>query len=217
MHIALTIIKHHCRNIGLHISIKCVDDILKSGTKGTTLGELGRRVVELDRLIQWEMSDELFLHLPPEKASRYDQVDLFGSLVAKQFSSASYDIQEAGNCFATSRPTACVFHLMRVLEIGLGAFAAPFNVPSDHINWHNIIEGIESKIRSMGQDPNKAPDWKTKQEAYSQAASGFMFFKEVWRNYTAPARGNYTEEQADGIFRNMQAFMHRLAEMGFSA
>ena len=37
---------------------------------------------------------------------------------------------------------------MRVLEIGLCIFADRFGVPSDHTNWHNIIEGIEKAIRS---------------------------------------------------------------------
>jgi hypothetical protein len=106
---------------------------------------------------------------------------------------------------------------MRVLELGLAAFATVFNVSSDHTNWHNIIEQIESKIRDMGKDPNKAADWKEKQELYSQVASGFMIFKEAWRNYTAHARGKYTDNEADSIYRNVCDFMQRLADMGLSA
>ncbi|MGE0404985.1 MAG: hypothetical protein AB7O65_01705, partial [Candidatus Korobacteraceae bacterium] len=58
-------------------------------------------------------------------------------------------------------------------------------------------------------------DWKVKHEAYSQAASTFVFFKDAWRNYTAHARGKYLECEADTIFRNVGLFMAKLAQMGF--
>jgi hypothetical protein len=49
---------------------------------------------------------------------------------------------------------------------------------------------------------------------YSQIASSFMIVKDAWRNYTAHARGKYTEEEADAIYRNVGSFMKRLAEHG---
>ena len=136
---------------------------------------------------------------------------MFGAEAASGFPSAAFDISEAGKCFALNRPTACVFHLMRVLEIGLGVFAKHFAVPSDHTNWHNIIEGIEKAVRNMSSDPAKPADWKEQQEFYSQAAHGFMFIKDAWRNYTAHARGKYTEDETETIFINVRAFMQRLA------
>ena len=102
-------------------------------------------------------------------------------------------------------------HLMRVLETGLSVFAAKFSVPADHANWQNIIERVEKAIRGMGTDPAKAPDWKDQQEWFSQAASHFMLFKDAWRNYTAHARGKYTEEEALIIFGSVRAFMQKLA------
>ena len=38
----------------------------------------------------------------------------------KPFRDAFYDANEAGHCFAFERFTACVFHLMRCAEFGLG-------------------------------------------------------------------------------------------------
>ena len=103
---------------------------------------------------------------------------------------------------------------MRSLELGLTAFARIFWVPSDHTNWQTIIQEIEKEIKNMGQNQNKTSDWRVKQEVYSQIASSFMIFKDAWRNYTAHARGKYTEEEADAIYRNVHAFMKRLAENG---
>jgi hypothetical protein len=104
-----------------------------------------------------------------------------------------------------------VFHLMRVLEIGLTVFATRFNVPSSHTNWHNIIEGIEKAVRDMPNDPQRSPDWKDQQEFFSQAASYFMIVKDAWRNYTAHMRGKYTEEEAETMLINVRGFMQKLA------
>jgi hypothetical protein len=90
-------------------------------------------------------------------------------------------------------------------------FAVTFGVPSDRTNWGTIIEGIEKAVRNMGSDPNRQQDWKEQQEFFSQAVSHFMFIKNAWRNYTAHARGSYTEEQAFEILSNVRAFMTTLA------
>jgi hypothetical protein len=130
---------------------------------------------------------------------------------------ASFDVKEAGNCFASGRFTACVFHLMRVLEIGLIVFAKVFPaVPTSKENWQQIIEKIESEIRAMPSAAVKVADWKGKQEKYSQLANSFMFFKDAWRNYTAHVRGKYTEDESDGIYRNVRSFMQGLPAQGLS-
>jgi len=168
-------------------------------------------VQQLLGLIVHDLEGVHFLPLPVSKAAYYKpQKPLFGEKVSEQFPGCQYDISEAGACYALGRTTGCVFHLMRVLEIGLQVFAARFNVPADHTNWHNIIEGIEKAIRNMGSDPNRPSDWKDQQEFFSQAASSFMVMKDAWRNYTAHARGKYTEDEAEALFRTVRSFMQRL-------
>jgi hypothetical protein len=210
----LTTILSHCEQIGLAVSIRCINEFLYKGQKGIEHSTVQELMRQLTNVIHWEMQEKTFMFLPPERASRYALVEPFGQEVHKSFSSIAFDTIEAGNCFASARFTACVFHLMRALELGLAAFAKLFGVPSDHTNWHNIIEGIESKIRNMGNDPNKDSDWKTKQEQYAQIANSFMFFKDAWRNYTAHVRGKYTEDEADSIYRNVRSFMQGLAKAG---
>lgn len=158
-----------------------------------------------------EMSLRKYFEVEPERSKHYIDAEPFGPVVASSFPSTSFDGIEARRCFALARNTACVFHLMRVMEIGLTVFANRFIVPSDHTNWHNIIEGIEKAVRNMGADPNKSAHWKDEQEFYSQAASHFMVTKDAWRNHTAHARGKYTDEEAETILINVRGFMQRLA------
>lgn len=160
-----------------------------------------------------ELSLRRFFAVLPERAKYYcdDRQNPFGDAVASAFPSTSFDAAEAGRCFTFGRFTACVFHLMRVLEIGLCVLAKRFEIPSDHTNWQNIIEGIEKAVRNMASDPSKPFDWKDQQEFFSQAASHFMVAKDAWRNYTAHVRGKYTDEEAETLMINVRAFMQRLA------
>jgi hypothetical protein len=117
---------------------------------------------------------------------------------------------------ATRRSTAAVFHLMRALEIGLGVLGSTFGVSLAHTNWAPAIDEIEGHIREMHKDAQ----WKSKyskdelklqQEFYAQAASHFGILKDAWRNYTAHARGKYTEPEAELIFANVRGFMEKLS------
>jgi hypothetical protein len=203
-----------CKHVNLALSALYVDRFIKElkSTKPMTGIEFADKLGILQDRIQDETSQTLILRIPPERASRYEQAQPFGAEVDTKFPSVAFDAKEAGNCFAAMRSTACVFHLMRVLELGLAVFAKLFGVASDHTNWHTIIEQIESKIRNMGNDPSKTDDWKQKQETYAQIANSFMFFKDAWRNYTAHARGKYTEDEADSIYRNVRSFMQGMTK-----
>ena len=213
---ALESLNDACHTIGLNFSCKYLDLIIKTIDEGKTKSaDFQRMLSVLHGRIKDEMEEKSFMYLPPERASRYDQQEPFGAEVHKNFPSVLFDSKEAGNCFASARFTACVFHLMRVLEVGLIAFAGLFpSVPTNKENWQPIIEKIESEIREMPKAAVKAPDWKEKQEKYSQIANNFMFFKDAWRNYTAHARGKYTEDESDAIYRNVRSFMQGLAKAG---
>jgi hypothetical protein len=87
--------------------------------------------------------------------------------------------------------------------------AKKFSVPSDHTNWHNVIEQVESRVRELSK--TKPQNWKEDQEFYSQAASHFMVLKDAWRNYTAHMRGTYDQTDAKRIMDNVAGFMHKLA------
>ncbi|MGA8764593.1 MAG: hypothetical protein WB562_17120, partial [Candidatus Sulfotelmatobacter sp.] len=146
----LNLVMTNCQKIGLTVAAshanRLRDDLSREGATYTTATIASRFEFILDT-IMIEMRQNVFMYIPRGRSGRYGLEQPFGESVAKQFPSASFDAKEAGNCFAAGRYTACVFHLMRGLEVVLAAFAAIFAVPSDHTNWHNIIERLESKIR----------------------------------------------------------------------
>ena len=194
----------------LHVqdTLSAMRSLLDGSIKSPEFAE--KAVMVLSNNIEKELSLKLFLTLPHDKAKVFDDAG-FGDGCANAFPSAQYDIQEAARCYAVARNTACVFHLMRVLEIGLSVLANQFNVSSAHTNWETIIKQIEKAIVAMDQDPNRLPTWKDDREFYSQCASHFRVVKDAWRNYTAHARSKYDEQEALDMLGNVRGFMQKLA------
>ena len=87
----------------------------------------------LDRIterIEDEMDGILFFFVQQDRVKYYETAEkLFGEEVIKSFPSTMVDIEEAGKCLAVGRGTACVFHLCRVLELGLRATAKRLGIP----------------------------------------------------------------------------------------
>jgi hypothetical protein len=158
------------------------------------------------------MKRELFLYVRRPEAGSYMPVNGFGDEVAYAFPTISHDVREACTCYALARSTACVFHLMRILEVALGAFGTIFGLKFSHTNWGPAIDQIESKIRGMGSDPawNTKPDWKERQEFYCQAIDYLRITKDAWRNYTAHARGIFDQDDAKRMLENVRLFMRHI-------
>lgn len=170
-------------------------------------------IKKLRLLIEHDIEQFSFEAIPRDRVPYYEAVHLFGDQVHDHFFSAAYDIREAGTCYSLGRWTACVFHLMRVLEIALAVMGKVFDVSLAHTNWAPAIDQMESRIREMHKDANwkSLPDVKNQQEFYAQVASHFGILKDAWRNYTAHARGKYDPSECLLILRNTDSFMRKLA------
>lgn len=168
-------------------------------------------MTSLSLLIHHDLDEFVFEAVPRARAGFYESRELFGDAVRDKFSTTVYDVRESGNCYALGRNTACVFHLMRVLEIGLSVLAKQFNIPSGHTNWETIINQIEKAIRDMDKDPQRPSNWKDEREFYNQCASHFRVVKDAWRNYTAHTRGKYEPGEAFDILVSVRSFMQKLS------
>lgn len=162
-----------------------------------------------------EFTQYYFLMIPAERKPYYEQkVPLFGLEVDAAFPSATFDISAAGRCLALDEWTACVFHLMRVLEIGLRDLARWVGLPESSMefeNWKTIIDQIEKQIRNLEQAP-KGQEKSEKLQFYSEAASNFRLFKDAWRNHVSHSRAHYDERDAVTVYNSVQAFMQSLAK-----
>jgi hypothetical protein len=217
-----------CREIGLAVSAKQFE--MAAANLADTLNaprgvvfwfaQASTMIDGLQNATISEMESHLFLWIKSDKADYYEQPELFGANVARQFPSISQDVSSAGNCYASDNSTACVFHCMRVVEKGLHAFAnqlgVPFAVPVELLNWQNIIDPIEKEISHREKTLPKGTAKAEELKFLSGAAIQFRYFKEAWRNHVAHSRVTYDDIEALRIMSHVHQFMEELATHGLS-
>jgi hypothetical protein len=134
------------------------------------LKELRTRIVD-------ELGDRVLFSISSENAKLLDESESpFGPRVSLKLPNTAEDISEAGQCLALNRPTACVFHLMRVMETGVQVFGDRLGVElTTEKNWHDILEAVNKAIKALDQK-----DLVTK--AYAGISSNLYNVKLAWRN-----------------------------------
>jgi len=180
-----------------------------------TLSQAEVLLKEIQNDIVIDLTSPWFLMIPSEKRALYEQdTPVFGQQVADCFPCANYDIQAAGRCFALDEWTACVFHMMRVLEIGLRHLGTSVGLPEAALafeNWKVIIDQIEKRVKEFAEAP-KSKTKSDKLQFYSEAAASFRHFRDAWRNHVSHSRATYDEREASIIWDHVQTFMQVLAK-----
>lgn len=201
-------LKELCTQLGLRVCEEHTKEILQR-LQGMQLSEFTRASMELKNNLQRELNGMVCLWLPADKEGYFQKTSLFGAEVSKAFPSSSFDIEEAGMCIALSRGTACVFHLMRVMEVGLRSFARNLgiSVPDDK-NWGHILREISAATTRL---PDGTTTEKEHKEFCSGATAHLSSVKEAWRNPVMHVRGAYTGDQAEDIFTHVRSFIRQLA------
>ena len=170
-----------------------------------------RELVELQKELANRMYDECCLmhcvSLTPEETAFFDpKAPIFGIDVEDKLPSIGEDISEAGKCLGLRRPTAAVFHLMRVMEVGVQKFGEKLGLTFiDQKVWQIILDGINLEIKKLG----KTPDAKL----YAGMSAHLFNVKLAWRNEAMHPKATYTVDEAEAIFNAVRAFMRELISL----
>jgi hypothetical protein len=212
-------VEGHFRTVGLIYTADTTKDLIDqlSYTHRLSFQWVNDQVDNIERLAEKELKEKFFIHIFEDRLKFWPttpEADLFGQEVYSKFPSAREDIKCAGLAFGTSLATASVFHLMRVMEVGLTALGKVFGVTLAHNNWEPAIAQIENKIAGMRSDPvwRLKPDYKEQHEYFSAVASYFRTVKDAWRNYAMHGRAHYTLEENEIILISVKAFMRKISE-----
>lgn len=169
----------------------------------------------LQERIQDELSSILFMRIPNSKLDFYQKSDLFGGNVVVNFPSALLDVEEAGKCFAVGRYTACAFHLLRVVEVGVKAFGTGLGIMAQitaaQPSWGDVLRETwkEMKRLNASGDPTWTPE---KKSFFENVQSDLHIVKTAWRNPTMHVENTYDEERAEDIFNAVKSWMRHLAK-----
>jgi HEPN domain-containing protein len=130
--------------------------------------------------------------------------EVFGMEPVVAFPGAEFDLEEAGKCLALARNTACIFHLMRAMELALQALCARLGVTDVQKRWGFLLQDIDNALEAMPKDARQ--QWST-------VRSGLWHVKEAWRNDTMHPNEKYTDEEAREVLYAVKVFLRSLAPM----
>jgi hypothetical protein len=139
--------------------------------------------------------------------------ELFGGDVQGRFPSASDDVEEAGKCIGLGRNTASVFHLMRVMEVGLRSLGKSLNNPEldpkRNPSWETILRPCDEELKKPLS--KRSSEWQTDEQFFSTATANLRAVKDAWRNPTMHVERRYNDEEARDAWNAVRAFMRHLA------
>jgi hypothetical protein len=152
--------------------------------------------------------------LEKDKTEYFDPPEcLFGKTFETKFPLAVFEVDEAAKCFALSRDTAAVFHLMRAMEICIRATARCLGIPDPTAprerNWGDILKKIKDSIDGK----NVAKPWTNSEdrEFFESAYVSLDAVRVAWRNTTMHVENKYASEEAEHIFVAVRGFCKTLS------
>jgi len=173
--------------------------------------DLEKQATTLREVIEDELKRHYFNHYPPAMGALLVGFEDTWEPVIAAFPSTADEASAAVDCIALGHGTAGIFHLMRVLEYGIGALAGEVGKTFDKQMWHGIIDEIESAIRQFQRTASK--EEREKKLAFlSAAAIELRYFKDAWRNHVSHNKSSYDEDQAISVMNHVLSFMKILSK-----
>lgn len=173
---------------------------------------LKSQISELIVRIQDELKNRLVFLVTSDEARYYKpKVLIYGKDIEHKLNELIEDISEAGNCYALSRYTASVFHLMRVMEKAVQSLANKLNLPitlTYDKEWQSVINDIRGELNRLyvkHNDPERV--------RYESILGHLETVKIAWRNPTMHPKATYTEEEAKALLDAVGIFLKQLIKV----
>lgn len=180
---------------------------------GTNMPAVRDAMLELQGRMRDELS-HMEIWLVTKEERRWLKSDPFGPNVAANFHPMRDDLEEAAKCLAFGRGTACVFHLMRVMEVGLRALGASLNDetldPKRNPSWDAILKRCDHQLTLQIKD--RSAEWRVDNDFYAEAVAQLHAVKDAWRNPTMHIERSYMPDQAEDVWNAVGAFMRHLSK-----
>jgi hypothetical protein len=206
----------HLDALGAHVTTLALNEALDSISRSQAdWGKVADAFEEITNTLRRELSLTAVLIIEREHREYFvSRKPLFGHDFAEKFKTMGvFELDEAGKCFALGRPTACVFHLMRIMEIGIRALAGCLNIPDPakpvEKNWGLILKRIKERIDSRWPQPSDrlAGDGLLFESLYASLDA----VRNPWRNETMHPASKYTDDEARHLIVAVEGFMKKLS------
>ena len=179
---------------------------------------LGDRAEQVVFCFGSEMRARSLYVMPPKYSNYLDPKEpLFGPVVHEKFKQKGrYEIAEAGRCLALGCNTACVFHLMRTVEVALEAVRLCLQLPipqkKGDKTWGAALGSFEAELNN--KDNLLWPkQWSSMadKKIFSEIHASLLLFKSEWRDPTMHLESTYDPDAAAHLFALVKGFMQKVA------
>jgi hypothetical protein len=189
--------------------------LILTSTPKTNYASLASELVTLNEAIGDDIKTEYFYHYPRQKAllliMNAEWLPIFDA-----FPSSKKEIEEGLDCYALGHPTACVFHMMRVAELGMRALARERQVsfpkhPLEWADWQNILYLTEKNAKAAINAMSRGPEKDAAAGFYNGAIADLHALKDMFRNSVMHMRRSYDDLEAQQAMNRVRDFMTGLA------
>lgn len=164
----------------------------------------------LREAIEDDVKERYAQYMPREHAKLILGIDEEWQVPLSRFAVRD-EIAAAASCLAVTQPTACVFHLMRAMEVVVKRLARRFDLPTGaDVTWVVLTGNMTTKINSWKKDTVVQ---RKKKAAWSAAVSNLHHVGRATRNPTMHPAMSYTPKQAKQVYDATRAFMTEVAEL----
>lgn len=179
--------------------------VLLSRAQGEQIGAAVHQIVT-------GFTDELDKHFayvvaPPEVKLLESTIGNFDLEIVQAFPAIRADVHAAGQCRAFELWTACVMHLMRVSEIGVGALADHLEVKRG-TSWGGTIANIAEALR----DTSRIKGEPALRQWASETGTYLNFVKDAFRNPAMHPERSFQRDETIMLYENTRMFMRMLAQ-----
>lgn len=197
------------KEIGLPASREAAIRLKSSITSLAPTHSISELCARLAQSIEDESKSRVFIVLDPSLQERYTRPRHEWEVVIDTYPRIIREVEEASKCLALERPTATVFHCMRIMEHGLKLIARELGVPYAP-SWESYIKQINERISAGYKD--KLPEWREREPFFRDLVGDMIAVKTAWRNPTMHIVRDYMPKEASNVYASVRTFMRRLAE-----
>ena len=193
---------------GLKVTAGLVDGLLARIRMAPTKAEyISQQLLAIQDAFHLELDNHCFLYLNKDTSAYLFKENAFGDEVSKAFPSIAYDLSEACTCYALDRSTACVYHLMRVLEVPIRCIRNALGMTGNYPAWGSFLNEMAKANNAKNSDKKSA-----EYLFFADLEGQLWAIKNAWRDEAMHSvASKYTEREAQAIFRAVEGFMQKAA------
>jgi hypothetical protein len=210
---SIVILYENCQKLELPLSNNQIQEVVHA-VNSTNLDRINDAFAQLQRRVYEELQAKVCFCLPGHKVKYWHPMWLSETKIYDNFRSAWDEFQRAGHCYAFGENSACVFHLMRIVDFGLRKVAERLKITYDARNWMGIAKAIQ---KNMEQEyKTKTDDWKKLEPMYAEILTDIQAISRGHRNQVLhELEKKYEDRDAEHMLNVVEGFMLHLAKHGF--